>query len=380
MNSIIIGAGIGGLCAATALRRKGIEVRVFEAASSLEPVGAGIVLAPNALTALERMGIASAVLNCGYPLSAMRIADAVGRPIQTINTSAFASDSGKGVFAYHRADLHAALLAEAPSDSITLNKRATSCVDETDSVRVTFTDNAMERADFLVGADGLNSVVRSHLFPESRLRYSGQYCWRGVTAYELPEAYRTEAWETWDAGRRFGFVPLSQGRVYWYAVVLGGENGIDPPEGPKTTLNSLFGRFWKPVPELIEATPADAILRHDLHEVRTMPRWSKGRATLIGDAAHGATPNLGQGGCQAIEDAYALAEALGANAQPDTAFLAYERARKPKADWITAESWRLGRIAHWRSSLACGLRNAVLRALPERLSTARLERAFRYDA
>jgi 2-polyprenyl-6-methoxyphenol hydroxylase-like FAD-dependent oxidoreductase len=379
LDGIIVGAGIGGLCVAASLRRRGINTRIVEAAHELQPVGAGIVLAPNALSALERMGLLSCVVKNGHWLDAMYIADTAGKPIQALRGDALHGMFGHGVLAMHRADLHAALLEQLPRDAVLLNKRATGFDEEEDGVRTSFFDNTVEHAAFLIGADGLNSVIRSHLFPSSRLRYSGQYCWRGVASYALPDRFLKESWEIWGSGRRFGFVPLAGGRVYWYAVALGGENGVDPPTGAKPVLAEMFNTYWNPIPDLIESTADDAIVRHDLHDLRPMARWSKGRAVLMGDAAHGATPNLGQGGCQAIEDAHALAEVLSAGNALDTAFGEYEARRKPKADWIVEQSWKLGRLAHWRNGFGCALRNMALRRLTLEYSERQLERICRLD-
>lgn len=377
MSGIIIGAGISGLCAAIALRRQGIETRVFDSAREIKPVGAGIELSPNALAALERMDLLSKVEERGLPLDAVRLSDARGRVLMSVNSKDLKSRFGHGLVALHGAELHQALVSELPADTITLRKCATSCVIDPEATRVVFEDNAVERGDFVIGADGLNSVVRSHLFPASRLRYSGQTSWRGVTRFTFPASWGAEACEYWAGDRRFGFAPLNRDQVYWYAIQVTSENGADPGTGARPLLADLFGDLPAPAPDLIASTAEEEIARFDLHDLRPLEHWFKGRGCLVGDAAHAATPNLGQGGAQAIEDAWILARAMAKGSRVEEAFAEYERVRKPRADWVTVQSWKLGKLAHWRMAGSRAFRDFALRHLLAGAVQRRLERAYR---
>ena len=163
------------------------------------------------------------------------------------------------------------------------------------------------QADVVVGADGLRSAVRASLGIPGEIRYAGYTAWRGIAPFRTAGLL---AGETLGCGQRFGLVPIAGDRVYWYATDNVPEGGREESERAKVRLAGMFSRWHAPIPALIEATPAAAILRNDISDRDPVDRWGAGRVTLLGDAAHPMTPNLGQGGCQAIEDALVLARCL----------------------------------------------------------------------
>ncbi len=162
----------------------------------------------------------------------------------------------------------------------------------------------------MIGAHSLRSVVRRALFPEVRLRYSGQTSYRGVAAFRRPDKQEGTAWEVWGKGCRFGFSAIAEEEVYWFATLDAPPDGIDAPGEGRTQLETLSVSFPGPIPALIRATPPEAITRTGMYDFPPMRSWHAGRVVLVGDAAHATTPNLDQGGAQAIEDAYVLAEKL----------------------------------------------------------------------
>jgi 2-polyprenyl-6-methoxyphenol hydroxylase-like FAD-dependent oxidoreductase len=223
----------------------------------------------------------------------------------------------------------------------------------------------------VIGADGLHSRVRRELFGDEPLRYAGYTAWRGICARgDLVQEGQTS--ETWGRGTRFGIVPIGHGPAYWFAVLTTPAGGRDEPGRARESLLRHFGDWHAPVRALIEATEETAIMRHDLFDRMPRETWSRGRITLIGDAAHPMTPNLGQGGCQAIEDAVVLAEELD-KTKPD-AFARYEKRRLSRANGFVQASRRMGALAQLENGAARTLRDWLMRLTPDSVATAQIAR------
>jgi 2-polyprenyl-6-methoxyphenol hydroxylase-like FAD-dependent oxidoreductase len=313
---IVAGGGIGGLTAAIALRRAGFEVCVFERADELGEVGAGLLLAANAQKALGKLGLADAVARLGTPASAGEIRSWRGKVLVNIPASELEKRVGAPSAAVHRADLQALLAREVGEETLHLGSEVEGFEREGESgVRVLFADGSEERVDVLVGADGLRSKVRSGLFGAEEPRYAGYTAWRAVVEPKEELLPWGTGFESWGRGARFGCAHIGKGRVYWFATTNAPEDEKDgkpsSPAAPKATLLRLFGSWHHPIGELIEAADESSILRTDIYDREPLgERWGEGKATLLGDAAHPMTPNLGQGACQAIEDAVVLASCL----------------------------------------------------------------------
>ncbi|MEM6931811.1 MAG: FAD-dependent monooxygenase, partial [Myxococcota bacterium] len=223
------------------------------------------------------------------------------------------------------------------------------------------TDGTERHYDAVIGADGIHSVARRAVVGRTLpLRYSGYTCWRGITETRRFEA----AFERWGRGRRFGTVPLGGPSTYWYATANASAGGIDGPD-PQAALAARFADFEPVVAELIRET--DGVLRHDLYDLPPLPGWTRGRVTLLGDAAHPMTPNLGQGAGQAIEDAGWLAHAVKTHGIPE-GLAAYEARRRPRANRFVRRSYRLGAVAQWADPLACFLRDRAVAWTPRALA------------
>ncbi|WP_164021206.1 FAD-dependent monooxygenase [Pyxidicoccus trucidator] len=364
---LIAGAGIGGLTLACALRRAGLTATVFERADALKWVGAGIIVQMNAAVALRRIGLCDAVAAAGASPTDSAILRPSGAPITRLPIQKLQQELGAPMTCIHRARLQAVLLEHAGEAHVRLGRAVTGFKDDGQGITVTLSDGSTVTGDVLVGADGLRSAVRSGLLGDAPLRYSGYTSWRGISP-EVPSVRPGHVSETWGPGARFGVVPIGSGQVYWYATLNAPPGGRDAPGETRVRLKAIFGHWHAPIADLLAATPEDAIVRTDIHDRPPVARWSKGRVTLLGDAAHPMTPNLGQGGCQAIEDAVVLAECLARGDAVDASLTAYESRRRERANQIVDRSWRLGKLAQLESPTGRFLRDSLFRLVPSGLA------------
>jgi 2-polyprenyl-6-methoxyphenol hydroxylase-like FAD-dependent oxidoreductase len=186
--------------------------------------------------------------------------------------------------------------------------------------------------------------------------------------------------ETWGLGRRFGVVPMTDGRVYWFATQNAKEGEQDESGQTKAHLRKLFDSWHEPVESILEATEESAILRNDIYDRDPIPQWSKDRVTLLGDAAHPTTPNLGQGGCQAIEDGVVLAVCLATIDNVKAALRKYETRRAPRVREIVLASRRVGTLAQLENPIFGFLRNLAIRATPRSISSRQLDSVVSFEA
>ena len=372
--AIVVGGGIGGLSAAIALRRAGIPAEVYERAPELREVGAGISLWPNATRQLRRWGLLDDVLRRGFRFSTGEMRDARGAVLTRMHLPAADAPS----VLIHRADLHAVLADGLPPWAIRTDAAFAGLRETADGVEADFGEAGTAEGPFLVGADGLRSAVRRQVLGDGEPVYRGYPVWRGVAPAGAAEW--TSLTETLGRGLRFGTVPIGGGRVAWWATANEAEDADDGAEGRKAKLLRLFGDWHRPVPQLIEATPEDGILKNGTYDRPPVRRWGRGRVTLLGDAAHPTTPNLGQGGCMAIEDAAVLARCLSETEDVPAALRAFEARRYRRTAWVTRESLRYGRVAQWQHATAVRLRDALFRLAPPAVTRATFSRMFAFEA
>ncbi|MFT3798915.1 FAD-dependent oxidoreductase [Microbacterium sp.] len=371
MRVAVIGAGIGGLTAACGLAADGHEVIVYERRDEPGATGAGLTLFGNAFGALDAIGLGDTVREVSSDaISRMRAGQRVPSGDWLVSMPSAMVPTLRSL---HRAELHRALTDALPAESLQLGRSAAVASDGQPIVTV---DGAEERFDLVVAADGLRSAARARLGVDRGLRYAGYTAWRGVTAAGID--VQDEAGETWGRGRVFGIVPLPDGRVYWFATesTAAGLHAEDEREA----LRERFGNWHTPIPACIDATPAETVLRHDIYDLARLPAaFAKGRRVLLGDAAHGMTPNLGQGAGQAIEDAATLTLLLRTG-DPDTALARYDRLRRTRTTAIWRQSRQIGKIAQASRPVAAGLRDALLRATPPALMGRATQRIQRWTA
>jgi 2-polyprenyl-6-methoxyphenol hydroxylase-like FAD-dependent oxidoreductase len=366
-RAIVIGGGIGGLTAAAALHHGGWSVTVLERAAALEPVGAGMALAPNAQRALDAIGAGDAAraMSGWQSEGGMRLPG--GRWLSRTNSEAAARRFGGPIAIAHRADVVDLLVSRLPAGAVRTASPATLTAagstgpgpDAPAPARVATPDGELE-ADLVIAADGIHSAVRRALFPgHPAPRYTGTTAWRLVVE---PPARPFAAHETWGRGRVWGTVPLPDGRVYAYAQAVAPAGG-HAPDGELAELRRLFGDWHRPVPDILAAADPDAVLRNDVYATATaLPADPRGRVALVGDAAHAMAPNLGQGGCQAIEDGIVLAHLAAAGGDLARALADYTAQRLPRTMDVVRRSGRIARLATWSSRPAYALRTAAFAA------------------
>lgn len=368
-EAIIIGGGIGGLCAGLALQRAGARVAVYEAAPAPREVGAGLTLWPNAIRGLDRLGLSAAVRALGtVDRHGGAIADWRGRHLVTLPAATLEARFGAPIVVVHRAEF-GALLAEALGQGvIRYDARLRAFApDAAGRVVARFADGCEARGDLLIGADGLRSVTRQHLFGGPAPRYAGYTAWRAVVPYDHA---RVPLWgELRGRGLRFGLAPIGSDRVYYFATrnaPAGGDRGGSPGSRLEE-LSRLFGGWADPVPGLLASTDPATLLQNDIEELPPLSRWGAGPVTLLGDAAHAMTPNLGQGACQAIEDAVILAACLREATDVAVALRRYEARRRPRTARIQRQARQIGRVGQWSHPLACALRDRGIGLVPSGL-------------
>lgn len=366
----IIGAGIGGLTTALMLKQKGLNVNIFESSAEIKPVGAGIILANNAMQVLRKLGLQDEIEKAGNMISYMKITDPQLKNISVVDLTEYEKKYGVHNIAIHRGELQEILANAIGSDNIKLSKRL-SKIEKAKLFKLTFEDGSTMESKFVIGADGIKSVVRNQLFDESTLRNANQICWRGICEMDLPKNYHNELNEAWGKGKRFGFVKISAKKVYWYGLTNSKNVKTD-----QVNLTGLFEEFHIDILNIISSTLREQIIISDIVDLKPIDKWQKGNVCLIGDAAHATTPNLGQGDCQAIEDAYVLGKLLDNGIAIGDAFKKYEDIRRKKAHTIVNTSWSIGKMAHIENGVGIWLRNFVMKNLLNSANKKQMDMVF----
>ncbi|MBC7776025.1 MAG: FAD-dependent monooxygenase [Phycisphaerae bacterium] len=375
----IVGGGIAGLTTAIALRKLGFRPSIFESAPEIKALGAGLVLAANAIKALERIGIADKVIPAGQLLNTFSILDQNGQPITVADSQILSDRYGVNNFAIHRSELQRILLQSTGDLDIITGKRAVGIKQDEKSATLYFQDGTKHNADVVLVADGIHSAIRQQLIPASKPRYAGYTCWRAVI--QNPGIELSGSSETWAAAGRFGIVPLKHQQIYWFLCINAPQNDPTMRTVMVDDLSARFKDFHAPIPQILKATRNEQLIWNDIIDIAPIKQFAYGRVLLLGDAAHATTPNMGQGACQAIEDAAVLLdqwEKMG-DALPADIFRAFEQRRLKRTSMIVNRSWSLGKVAQWSNPLAITLRNGLFRRIPASLNERQLAEMYRVD-
>ncbi|WP_309055637.1 FAD-dependent monooxygenase [Streptomyces sp.] len=364
-SAVVVGGGIGGLAAAIGLRRVGWDVTVVERAPVADDAGAGISLHANGIRALDALGAGEPVRAAARPQYTGGTRVPGGGWLSPMDGAALERELGTPIVGIPRATLHRLLRAALPAGSLRVGSEVTDVEDSGPGrVRVRAGGHVLE-ADLVVAADGVRSRLRSRLFPgHPGPVHSGSTVLRAITARPVPLA--TDFSLTWGRGAEFGHIAFSDGRAEWHAV-LNAPPGIRHAD-PLAVLRRRFGTWHDPIPALLDATRPEDVLHHDIHELVTpLPAYASGRVALLGDAAHAMTPHLGQGACQALEDAVTLAACVAAGPTVASALARYDAERRPRSQSVARAARLAGRTGQGLSHpVAVALRNTALRLAPSR--------------
>ena len=367
LRAVVVGGGIGGVAAAVALARAGIDVQVHEQAQQLAEVGAGVSLAPNGLRMLERLGVGEQVRRVGvrYAASQLRLPD--GRAVRHEPYQFAMAGQNVGI---HRADLLALLAGQLPPGTVRTGHRCTGFRQDEASATVGFADGSTATADVVIGADGIHSVLQGFVVAPAEPVFSGVVAYRGLVP--RLEEYPAGTIRMWmGEGRHFLVFPVRAGQLLNYVGFVSSDTAVRESwsaEGDPAALAAHFAGWDPLIGQVIAAIsgPGGSGFQWGMYDRVPLPRWSSGRLTLLGDAAHPMLQYLAQGACQAIEDADALARALAGCPGPQLigkALAGYQAERAPHTARVqrTARTW--GDIWHV-SGVGALLRDELFRRRP----------------
>jgi salicylate hydroxylase len=341
LTAAVVGGGIGGLAAAAALTRAGIEASVYEQASAIGEIGAGVLIGPNSVRLLHRLGLAAAVDEVGgwvgegstyWRNDGTRVA-----PVLTTDSSGWAA-----MYGMHRADLVEIISRAVPGDRIHPGHRAVSFDQDAERARVTFENGAVAEADVVIAADGIHSALREFVTEPSPPVFSGQISYRGLLDRARVPWWPERIFQVWmGEGKHVIVFPVRAGRMLNFVCFVPAEREMRESwsaPGDTAALRAAFAGFPSPVTDLLKQI--DATFWWGLYDREPLAEWTKGRLALLGDAAHPMLPHLGQGANQSVEDAFALAAVLRdtPTAGVPAALRHYAQVRRRRTDIVQANS------------------------------------------
>ena len=364
---VVIGAGIAGLASAVALQRRGRDVTVVEERTDTS-TGAGISIWPNALAALDHIGLGDAVRDAGGRVTAGALRWYDGSWLRRPAPERIVRALGEPLVVVQRSVLRDILTEALTPGTIDYGVAAARLDATANGVRVRLSDNTVRNASAVIGADGTRSVVARHLNGPLTESYTGYTAWRGIASCAMDTEL---AGETLGPGVETGHVPMGPNRTYWFATERAPE-GRQAYDGELPYLRKKFARWPEPVPTMLAATAPADVLRNDLYDRTRARHWAGGAMVLVGDAAHPMRPHLGQGGCQGLEDAAILAAFIDQTADLPSAFSRFVAFRRPRVRPLVRESALIGKIVNLRPAFlsAAAMRATVL--VPEAALTRHL--------
>lgn len=364
---LVIGAGIAGLASAVALQRRGYRVTVLEERADTSS-GLGISIWPNALAALDEIGLGDDVREAGGMVSAGAMRWSNGRWLRQPSPERIVKALGEPLVVVRRSVLTNLIASALEPGTIETGSPATELVLNGVGVGVTLANGTTHQVAGVVGADGVGSMVARHLNGSLRRRYAGYTAWRGIAPFALDPDL---AGETMGTGTEFGHVPLGPDQTYWFGTERRPE-GLASSRGELHYLRSKYASWAEPIPQLLASTDPSDVVRTDLYDRAEARQWSRGPVVLVGDAAHPMRPHLGQGGCQGLEDAAVLAHCVGAGEDLPDAFVRFATFRRPRTLALARESRLIGRIVNVRPAVVGGAAVRASSLVPEALLVGHL--------
>ncbi|MDC6367516.1 MULTISPECIES: FAD-dependent monooxygenase [Flavobacteriaceae] len=373
MEIAIIGGGITGLTTALTLHKVGIPSTVYERSETLNEIGTGVWLQPNAMHILQGLGLEDDIKKEGCILNKMEIAHADLNPVREIKNTIVSDKYGNQTIAIHRGKLQRILydaFSKVGNVALGMNYQTHTTTD--DHISIEFESKTIS-ADIILGADGIKSKVRTSMGLPSIFRRTNQICCRGIARIQLPDPLKKEGKEVWGRKRRFGFSEISENTVYFFTVL---NREICPKELNIETLSSQFKDFNPIVSQIINAT--ENLHTAELTDLKRLPKWSNSNTCLLGDAAHATTPNMGQGACQGIEDAYYISQLIkNSPASISDTFKVFEKKRRKKVDYVVNNSWNFGKMAH--SSIGQSLLKGIMKITPEKVMNKQMNELYEIE-
>jgi len=332
LKAIVIGAGIGGLTTGIALKQIGYEVEIYDRVSELRPAGAGISLWSNGVKVLNQLGLGDEMAAIGGQMNRMEYRSHRDEALNKVDLQPLFEKVGQRPYPVARTDLQQMLLEAFGPEHVHLQMKCTAVTQDENSATATFADGSTATGDVIVGADGIHSVVRQYVLGETlSLRYAGYVNWNGLVP-ATPNLCEADNWVLYvGEGKRASMMPVAGDRFYYFFGVPMPLGTATPPEDRQKELAQHFVDWPDAVQALIETLDPTASNRLEISDIDPPAHLAKGRIALLGDAAHATTPTLGQGGCQAMEDAAVLARFLvSTNISVADALARYEKARKSR--------------------------------------------------
>ncbi|KIC62882.1 FAD-dependent monooxygenase [Chryseobacterium taiwanense] len=371
MNSIsIIGAGIGGLTLGNILKQHNLDFTIYESTPEIKPVGSGIMMAINAMQIFENLGLKEKIEKAGNTIHGISITDEKLNFISKTNVLELEKKYNSCNVAIHRADLQRILTENIGFENIKLNHSLKEIQTDANYL-LNFENGTKVESTTVFGADGIHSKIRDQIFGLGTIRNTEQMCWRGLVELDLPEQFHHEAIEVWGKGKRFGFVKMTDRKIYWYAVI---NKRIHKRYN---SISENFHGFHSLIIDIIDSTLKENIILNDIIDLSPIPTWHSENLCLIGDAAHATTPNLGQGACQAIEDAYIIGKLLEKNKDFNFIFEQFQKIRRKKVDHVVRTSLKIGQISQWEKRTY--LRNLIMRLIPESINQQMVEKVIKLE-
>lgn len=349
MKAIVIGAGIGGMCTAIGLGRFGIETEVFEAVKEIKPVGAAISIWPNGVKCLNFLGMKEDLRRLGGPMQSMAYKDfQAGNTLTQFSLDPLVADSGERPYPVARAELQAMLLDTYGREKVQFGKRVARVEQDDSGVTAFFEDGSEAHGDLLIACDGTHSVVRKYVLGRSvERRYAGYVNWNGLV--EIDESIApSRQWTTFvGEGKRVSLMPVANNRFYFFFDVPLPTGLAEDRSTLRDDLTRYFQGWAAPVQQLIGQINPETTNRVEIHDIDPFPELVKGRVALLGDAAHSTTPDIGQGGCAAMEDAVVLATILQTNSLGiEDALLRYQAKRVDRVKDLVLKARKRCDVTH----------------------------------